>query len=425
MSRIKIKNFGPIKEGLKENRGWIDIKKVTVFIGNNGSGKSTVAKLISIFTWLEKALIRKDFPAEKVNTTILKTLCKQHDIEEYFKQNTQIAYKGEYYNFTFSARANSFEAKLNSRSNKYLLPKIQYISSARNLLTILYQVPNSSINYKGKTIDLMSHIPFMVRDLSNVYFSSLNSLASNGFNLPIKDIKVYHQNHSTYIVTEEKKISMSAASSGVQSITPLLIVSKYLSFYVQKTLFEKYQDVNKELILRIEQQCDKDNIRGLLEKYRLGGQDLLDNSNDASKIENVLNGFIPSFFVNIVEEPEQNLFPTSQQNIFNSLLEYNNEVGENKLIVSTHSPYILAALNNAILAEDVYQKTGKEIDAYTSEKRVPFESVVAYKCEEGKIVSILDEETRLINADAIDSCSNDINSNFDSLLDLLPENDNE
>jgi predicted ATPase len=60
MSRIRIKNFGPIKEGYQEDDGWLDVKKVTVFIGNQGSGKSTVAKLISSFMWLEKALIRGD-----------------------------------------------------------------------------------------------------------------------------------------------------------------------------------------------------------------------------------------------------------------------------------------------------------------------------------------------------------------------------
>ncbi len=60
MSRIKIKNFGPIKEGCQDNNGWIDVKKVTVFVGNQGSGKSTVAKLISTCTWIEKALVRGD-----------------------------------------------------------------------------------------------------------------------------------------------------------------------------------------------------------------------------------------------------------------------------------------------------------------------------------------------------------------------------
>ena len=37
------------------------INKVTVFIGNQGSGKSTVVKLISAFTKIEKSLFRGDF----------------------------------------------------------------------------------------------------------------------------------------------------------------------------------------------------------------------------------------------------------------------------------------------------------------------------------------------------------------------------
>ena len=39
----------------------VDINKVTVFIGSQGSGKSTVAKLISTFMWIEKALVRGDY----------------------------------------------------------------------------------------------------------------------------------------------------------------------------------------------------------------------------------------------------------------------------------------------------------------------------------------------------------------------------
>jgi predicted ATPase len=57
MSRLYIKNFGPIKEGYKEG---IEIKKVSVFIGNQGSGKSTLAKVISSLMWLEKAINRGD-----------------------------------------------------------------------------------------------------------------------------------------------------------------------------------------------------------------------------------------------------------------------------------------------------------------------------------------------------------------------------
>ena len=39
MNKIKIKNFGPIREGYQSDDGWMDIKKVTLFIGNQGSGE--------------------------------------------------------------------------------------------------------------------------------------------------------------------------------------------------------------------------------------------------------------------------------------------------------------------------------------------------------------------------------------------------
>ena len=85
MSRIKIKNFGPIREGFLENEGWMDVKKVTVLIGDQGTGKSTVAKLISIFSWLEKTLFKKFVSVEQLNIQVFKSLCKQQELEEYFR----------------------------------------------------------------------------------------------------------------------------------------------------------------------------------------------------------------------------------------------------------------------------------------------------------------------------------------------------
>lgn len=60
MARIRIKQFGPIKEGFSDNGGFLEVRKVTVFIGKQGSGKSSIAKLISTMTWLEKAMTRGD-----------------------------------------------------------------------------------------------------------------------------------------------------------------------------------------------------------------------------------------------------------------------------------------------------------------------------------------------------------------------------
>lgn len=76
MSRIRIKNFGPIVEGLANNE-FIEIGKVTLFIGNQATGKSSIAKLFSILTWLEKSLYRGDSKASELakHNKFVKTHC--------------------------------------------------------------------------------------------------------------------------------------------------------------------------------------------------------------------------------------------------------------------------------------------------------------------------------------------------------------
>ena len=58
MQQILIKNFGPIvnRQGVP-----VSFSKVLVLCGEQGTGKSSVAKLISQFSWLEKALVRRTF----------------------------------------------------------------------------------------------------------------------------------------------------------------------------------------------------------------------------------------------------------------------------------------------------------------------------------------------------------------------------
>lgn len=104
MSRIKIKNFGPLKETVSAMDGWIDIEKVTVFTGNQGSGKSTVAKLVSTFTWMEKVLTRGDFKKKEFTAAKFKNkYCGYHRISNYFiKERTEIFYEGDSYKFTYT-----------------------------------------------------------------------------------------------------------------------------------------------------------------------------------------------------------------------------------------------------------------------------------------------------------------------------------
>jgi len=139
MSKIKIKNFGPIKEGYQENNGWMDVKKVTVFIGNQGSGKSVVAKLISTFIWIEKALVRGDFDIKSFSRkNILKNqFLKYHRLENYLNKNettrkSKIEYLGDAYQIKFENETLVIDE---IKSKDYSLPQIMYVPAERNFVS--------------------------------------------------------------------------------------------------------------------------------------------------------------------------------------------------------------------------------------------------------------------------------------------------
>ena len=98
MSKIKIKNVGPIKDGYKSNNGFIEFSDLTVFIGNQGSGKSTIAKIFSTMSWIEKALVRGDFTGSYLSqyNRFKKQLAYQN-ISNYLNDNSEIEYIGAGY----------------------------------------------------------------------------------------------------------------------------------------------------------------------------------------------------------------------------------------------------------------------------------------------------------------------------------------
>jgi len=104
MSKIRIKNFGPIREGFDSADGFMDITNITVFTGDQGSGKRGVAKLISILTWIEKAINRDEIKIGTRNFNWFSNLCRYQGIQNYFLHNTEIEYRGKGYYITLPVK---------------------------------------------------------------------------------------------------------------------------------------------------------------------------------------------------------------------------------------------------------------------------------------------------------------------------------
>lgn len=124
-----------------------------------------------------------------------------------------------------------------------------------------------------------------------------------------------------------------------------------------------------------------------------------------------------------IEEPEAHLFPISQKHIVSLIgIIYNKH--QNSLI-TTHSPYILTALNNLLLANDIKDLKGEESlkDIVDKDFCINFDDVSAYTIKDGKLTSIMDQDQRLIGINIIDSVSDEFNNTFDHLLALSIEHD--
>lgn len=329
MSKIRIKNFGPIKEGYLENDGWLDIKKVTVFIGNQGSGKSTVAKLISTLSWIEKAIEKRIIKQDELSlyNRFLKQLAYQR-IDKYINANSEIEFIGSAYSMKF--KDGVFTATKSS-TNGYKLPKIMYVPAERSFLSV-FDRP-----------DKVKKLPLPVYTF-NEEFDTAKHLYAEGLELPINKVRFEFDkfNKIAHIVgyADSYKIRLSEASSGFQSIVPLYLVSKYLMDKIENKIEDK---TIQEESLEEQKKIDKQ-VKAILDDPELS-EDI-----KQSYLRQLSANKKPSCFINIVEEPEQNLFPSSQQKLLNSLLEINNRNENNQLIMTTHSPYLVNYLTLAVEA---------------------------------------------------------------------------
>ncbi len=363
MSKIRIKNFGPIKEGFKETlpdgtvNEWIDVKKVTVFIGNQGSGKSTVAKLISTMTWIEKALVRGDFNEKNLKTKKFKDHIAYQNIGNYFKENTIIEYSGKAYSILYE------QGKIKATKkddNGYSFPKIMYVPSERNFA--------SSV----KNVYELRGLPKTLYTFSDEDKNAKEDL-KEPLELPINNSKFEYRQPSgvSWIVGSDYEIKLSEASSGFHSFVPLYIVSRYLALFINKDRDPSVKEISIDDRLRIREEIKKIESNPKL-------------SEDVKMVlfEKISSRIKYTSFINIVEEPEQNLFPSSQRHILNSLLEFNNMNVGNKLIVTTHSPYLINYLTLAVKANDVFNKLKPKMDepeAHHLDEIVPMGSMVDSK----------------------------------------------
>lgn len=386
---LKIQNFGPIHKGYDRNDGYINFSKVMVLCGPQGAGKSCVAKLFSTFSWIEKALVRGDF-SEKYITQyhrFVNNYCTYQNIQNYFNDGTFLHYQGDAYEMRYEHGALTVKA---TGRGEYLRPQITYIPAERNILSVLEKAEN----VKG--------LPAPLNTLMDEFTVASRSMKGS-LELPINHVKYRYDklNKMAWIESEEYALKLSETSSGMQSVTPLFVVLDYLGRNIGSKDTTKSQREREEIKKRIDELLKDDTLD--VEARKLLISRISDTSNKC--------------LLSVVEEPEQNLYPSSQRHILNALLAINS-AEHNQLVITTHSPYIINYLSLAIKAETLLSKLSS-CKMEQLDKIVPVASMV-----DGNDVNVLEitddgRITDLAKYDGMPSDENALNRFLEECNDLF------
>ena len=391
--RLIVKSFGPVKD--------LDIifRKVTLFIGDQGTGKSCVAKLFSTFKWLEKVLSQKKYKLsyfEQYNR--FKTmLCAYHRIDSFIDNgNPYIKFEGELYDFLYE---NGHFSVIDKKQEIKGISKVMYVPAERSIVSVAEN--------KSK---LLKELPDSSETFSDEFVNA-KKFFQNGYNLPFEGLRFEYDslNDAGWIHGVDYKVRLINASSGIQSSLPMCIVSEFLSSKIS----------NKEEIKLSKEEKDK------LEK-RIA--EIMQNEEFSDSIKDMMIRQLSyanryNQLINIVEEPELNLFPRSQMEVLFSLISNNASAEENMLVFTTHSPYSLAIINTMIMGAKAYANA-------TEEQRGQIEAIlpVKYQINENEIAayrlsssdecycqSVINEKTGLVSKNELDSASDEIMRVFNSL----------
>ncbi len=426
MRRLTIKNIGPIKSI------HLDLKRINVLIGLQSSGKSTINKIACHCSWVEKEIYINQSPRDfEFETYFENQLIEFHKLEGFMNSKSFIEFETDFMHFSYSKKETKFSFKWKSDEARlqYRRTKTLYIPAERNIVAV---IPN----WFDIRLDNSNLRSFMSawQEARNLYNTSSFPI----LNLGVEYVYNKKTNTDQLTLTEKgKKISLRNASSGLQSLIPLCTLIGYTTkeIFIEKNKNSiHYDSIIKELRLDIQKYLLS--TTAVLDELYKKNQDEILNTHYKSKLQDwnfefnteqrqstfeyILNHIENTQQSSIfLEEPEVNLFPTTQRELVKYLIQstYHNEEGRtHDLFITTHSPYILTTLNNLIYAHDCAKNSEEVKDILAEDYWINFDDVGVWFVKNGTIECILDQEERQIDATKIDEVSQLLNDEFDNLL---------
>ena len=336
MKKITIRNFGPIREAE------IEMARMNVLVGPQSIGKSCILKIAAFFSWLEKRVELAQDP-EGVTKNAYKThFIEYYGLYDYDQKDTYIKYETQRMVIEYKSQTMSTEWKKDRWD--YRRSKISYIPSERNLIATISNWTKVDVN-----------------DSLLEYFSGWDEARKSrrkGLDILSTGVQYSYKKESDSDIVRLKNgkdLLLSETSSGFQSLVPLFVHLSYLrtgqyntnrkSSYASKAENERLLHL---LIDKLAQgKVDKEVMESIAQlQYVVEFGDkrgAVVGSAEMQKLAQTYHNFVNTKRSDIfLEEPENNLFPPTQVQLMEWLIEMSTDrFRRNSMFIATHSPYVV------------------------------------------------------------------------------------
>ncbi len=439
MQKIIIKNFRQI------SNAEIEVKDFLFLIGEQASGKSTIAKLIYFFKSLKQdyiELMRKD--AIKSNKQFVPNLIKKIQdkfavyfgytsglsddfyIEYFFSEESnyslklykakrlKVEFEDNFFDF-ITTKTSELTERINISNEiqlsfflhgKYSTLLIDTIKSVAN--EVFFDDKETLFFPAGRNITVSYPEQFQL-----LFFSELNKQTNTIDIELIRDFISYSKFLVDYFNAENKGISDTAFGKLVLKIISQILHGEYKNDNGREKLF---YGKNEYVPLNIASSGQQEAIRIIQDAIYI-----LSEKQKSSRI---------------IEEPETHLFPKAQKLLIELLILVANKTNS-QIIITTHSPHVMATFNNMLYYTKVLKEQPSKretIEEFFSTKglndqakakecmNVDPEKFQAYRLNvdsEEYCKSIFDSSIQLIGENSIDQETENINSEFDFLYSII------
>lgn len=444
MHRIEIRKNGPIEQ-LEMN-----INKFNILIGEQATGKSTVAKSIYFF--------------RTVKTLITDYLTQLYDSNSYNNQSQEgiTIFKAISHDLK-SVFIRLFGYSWDLNPDLYL--KYEYYENVW-IEVKMYDDPFAlrryiSVNYSEEMKRQISELQTEVRKMRNDRVHVTTSLAlaneerKRDYNVIAQRVnEIFHDDKEAYYIPAGRSLLTVLSNSrammnsfpnldliterfmmmidGVREIYNRGVKNAHLYYPIPNRVFSP----NKLAEYIVEMQ------KG--EYFYNNGQEELkiqDNNGEMIKINFASSGqqeilwvlnFLYALLLReektfvIIEEPEAHIYPTLQKDVMDFISMFT-QLGNNEVFITTHSPYVLTTVNNlyyaGVLTSQGHENQIRKVLGNNS--AIPKGTLTAYKLltkemagNEERVISLLQEDGMEIRPDLIDDVSVKVNELYTALYNI-------